>query len=178
MLTQKQLKSVLSYDANTGEFAWVIPRRAYRSKKLKTTPHANGRARYKQFMVMGKVYLAHRLAWLYVYGEFPVGTIDHIDGDAQNNRISNLREVTPAINMRNQKMYKTNQSEITGVFWSASEERWIAKISNRYIGRSLDKFEACCLRKSAELKEHGYTKRHGKKKKLSINFLVIRIDFI
>jgi hypothetical protein len=53
--------------------------------------------------VLGKRYYAHRLAWLYEYGEFPEKIIDHIDGNRTNNSIHNLRDVSQALNSQNQK---------------------------------------------------------------------------
>ncbi|MFX4377260.1 HNH endonuclease, partial [Acinetobacter baumannii] len=41
------------------------------------------------------------MAWLYVHGVHPTGQIDHIDGDPLNNRISNLRDVSHAVNQQN-----------------------------------------------------------------------------
>jgi hypothetical protein len=48
-----------------------------------------------------KNYLGHRLAWFYVNGVWPVGDIDHINGNRSDNRIANLRDVAVSINRQN-----------------------------------------------------------------------------
>lgn len=52
---------------------------------------------------MGKLRLNHHLIFLLYYGRLPAPgmVIDHIDGNRQNNRIENLREVTNQGNMLN-----------------------------------------------------------------------------
>ena len=50
---------------------------------------------------MAKRFSAHRLAWLYVTGDWPVGVIDHINGDRTDNRFENLRDVTQKTNSEN-----------------------------------------------------------------------------
>lgn len=62
-----------------------------------------------------KLYQAHRLAWLYVYGSFPSGEIDHINGIKLDNSIVNLRDVNHSINMKNTKRRKDNKSGYSGV---------------------------------------------------------------
>lgn len=57
----------------------------------------------------------HVLAWLIVYGKMPEHEIDHINGIKSDNRISNLRDVTHAVNGRNQKLHVTNSSGYIGV---------------------------------------------------------------
>lgn len=46
---------------------------------------------FVEIMIDGVEYLAHRLVWLYVHGNFPDGEIEHINGDKTDNRIQNLR---------------------------------------------------------------------------------------
>lgn len=46
--------------------------------------------------------MAHRLAWLYVHGEWPQREIDHKDNVRHHNWIGNLRDVSHSVNMQNQ----------------------------------------------------------------------------
>ena len=114
---------------------------------------------------MGKGYLLHRVIWLIETGEWPK-QIDHINGDPADNRWTNLRNVENTRNMRNKAMFKNNTSGIMGVCWGKKGKRWYSTIYDKgkivplYWG--LDFFEACCRRKSAELK-YGYHKNHGKR---------------
>ena len=48
------------------------------------------------------MYLAHRLAWLYVYGVWPVGQVDHINHNRADNMIKNIRDTTSFGNQQNQ----------------------------------------------------------------------------
>lgn len=43
----------------------------------------------------------HRIIWKLVYGKDPDQVIDHIDGNPSNNRIENLRDVSPVKNAQN-----------------------------------------------------------------------------
>ena len=70
---------------------------------------------------------AHRLAWLYVHGSWPVDQIDHINCDPSDNRICNLREATPAQNQANTRSYA--KSGFKGVRKNFS--KWNAYIGGR-----------------------------------------------
>lgn len=78
----------------------------------------------------GTSYLAHRLAWLYIYGRWPTNTIDHLDGDKKNNAIKNLRDVPHRVNMY-------NRANALGVIFAKG--RWNAEIQRGgkhiYLGR-------------------------------------------
>ena len=99
-LTAEWLRAVLDYDPKTGLFHWRIDRggRKARIGALAGSFDATG---YIQIMIDGKNYKAHRLAWLYVTGNWPIGDIDHLNGERANNRWSNLREATKSINQQN-----------------------------------------------------------------------------
>lgn len=111
-LTQDRLKERLRYDATTGEFFWLPLPAGTRYNNMFNTKLAGTRAGYSNNLNYikigfdGAVYGAHRLAWLYVYGEHPKDCIDHINNDPSDNRIENLREATKGENTRNRKWNK------------------------------------------------------------------------
>ena len=99
MLTQQDLQSALSYDRVTGVFSRLI--RSSNRITLNGKVGSIDRAGYRCIRVGGKTYKAHRLAWLYVYGVWPVGEIDHINHVKDDNFIANLRDVTKSANQQN-----------------------------------------------------------------------------
>jgi hypothetical protein len=72
---------------------------------------------YRHIGVLGKVYSAHRLAFLYMTGKFPLDEVDHKNHERSDNRWSNLREVTRLENSRNRSMHLNNKSGFSGVCW-------------------------------------------------------------
>lgn len=71
---------------------------------------------YLRIKVKGKNYLAHRLAWLITYKEFPKGELDHINGNKSDNRICNLRLATTNENHHNVPIRKDNKTGIKGIY--------------------------------------------------------------
>lgn len=55
---------------------------------------------YVRYYLAGKAYSAHCLVWEAFYGYLP-DYIDHIDGNKENNALTNLREVSQSENMKN-----------------------------------------------------------------------------
>jgi len=111
--------------------------------------------------VDGCSYLAHRLAWLYVNGEWPK-FIDHRNHNRTDNRISNLGSVTRLENQRNMRLSASNTSGVTGVNWG--ENRWNAHITINFKKKHLGSFivfkDAVKARKIAE-KKYGFHENHG-----------------
>lgn len=143
-LTQDDLRKDLHYDPQTGVFTWLSdnPRKGNSRKGLTAgTTHKTG---YKMIWVSGRHYLAHRLAWLYVHGEWPKDLIDHIDGNRSNNCLSNLRPATNSQNKSNGKCYRHNTSGYKGV--SKFRNKWRAQVMHNYkmvyLGLFLTKEEA------------------------------------
>jgi len=126
MLTQQGLKELLHYDPDTGLFTRLITKSS-RAKvgDVAGTINNNG---YRQIRIDGKIYLAHRLAFLYMTGNFPKEHTDHIDGDRANNHWSNLRECTNAENSQNKASHKNSSSKYIGVCWYNASKKWQAHI--------------------------------------------------
>lgn len=122
MLTQIILKEHVTYSPETGEFKRV--RRKSTRKRFGTLFWSG----YIRAVILGQAYFAHRLAWLYVYGEWPKGEIDHINGDKTDNRICNLRDTTVSVNQQNQKKaHSDNSTGYLGV--TKMGNRWRAMIT-------------------------------------------------
>jgi hypothetical protein len=88
MLTQERLKHLLSYDPETGVFRNRVDRGCAHAGEIAGSPRSS--KRYLGIRLDGVEYSSHRLAWFYVYGEWPK-EIDHKDRNKFNNAIANLR---------------------------------------------------------------------------------------
>lgn len=164
-ITQEELKKLLHYDPETGVFI----RKVSTAKRMKIGDVAgwitlsNGKS-YIRMSISYKPYLAHRLAWLYMTGRFPSGEIDHINGNGLDNRFNNIREVLPQINMMNKRVYASNKSGISGVYWHNRDHVWSSSISINNTRVNLgcfdNIFDAACARKSAEF-IYGFHENHG-----------------
>jgi len=162
-LTQDRLKEILSYDKGTGLFKWKISVGTAKKGSIAGNKRPVG---YVAIKINSNPYYAHRLAWLYVNGEFPEDGIDHINGNKSDNTLSNLRSVSSTENLRNQKIRKNNKSGFNGVSWSKLISKWrsIIIIDKKQI--NLGSYscigEAIIARKIANI-EYGFHENHGRK---------------
>lgn len=168
ILTHEILLDVIEYDQNTGSVIWSDTPRNRRSRDrfcLKEAGSLHRSTGYRHLTLSSVRYRMHRVIWFYVTGAWPEGVIDHINGIKNDNRWVNLRDVNPEDNTRNAKLRVDSSSGITGVSWDKREVKWMAYINANKVritlGYSVDFFEACCTRKSAELK-CGYHENHGR----------------
>ena len=120
-LTAERLRELLSYCPDTGRFYWKVRRGAADPGSEAGTWHPEG---YRRIVIGRRPYMAHRLAWLYVYGYHPIGVIDHINWDRADNRITNLFDRPGPANARNRE--RRNRSGFTGVYREGS--KWVARI--------------------------------------------------
>lgn len=127
-LTLAQLRELLHYAPETGVFTWSKPRSGVRHGAQAGMVDRG----YRFIRLLGRVYYAHRLAWLYVYGEWPRGQIDHIDGNPSDNRICNLRDATHSQNNMNKRVKRDNQTGLKGV--KKYRKRFQARINGDYLG--------------------------------------------
>ena len=172
------LKECLTYNEETGYFYWKIRplhhfknahamniwNSLYSNKKAGTVNSSNNCDHYKRvkISVNSKSIMAHQIAWSFVNGQIPNGLfIDHIDGNATNNSIVNLRLVTHSENHRNRKIQTNNKSGAQGVRFNLG--KWRARIKihgkEKHLGSFNTKEEAIEARKQYAM-QNGFTERH------------------
>jgi hypothetical protein len=149
LITQDRLKSLLTYDATTGYFTRI---------KTNTLTGRTDKTGYVRVSIGDKLCLAHRLVWLYVYGEWPADCIDHINRVRCDNRLSNLRVVSRSENQHNRSVNRNNSSGQTGVCWFSPKQKWRAYIKIRGKAKHLGWFcnfsDAVVARTNAEKQYH------------------------
>jgi len=143
-LTAVRLRKELSYYPETGLFTWRIPRPGRKVEGCAgCSTSVDG---YPRICIDGTLYLAHRLAWLYMTGSWPVHELDHKNGIRFDNKWLNLREATSAENRQNASLRCDSVSSITGVSWHKQRKKWRAYIvldqKQRHLGLFSDKIEA------------------------------------
>jgi len=125
LVTSQRLKELLHYDSTSGIFTWLVKRG--RQAAGSEAGCLNKVWGYYYIGIDGEIYRRNRLAWLYVYGAWPVHEIDHIDGVTTNDAIANLRDVTRSQNMQNRRAGSNSRSGILGVS-PDRHGKWIAQI--------------------------------------------------
>jgi|WetSurMetagenome_2_1015567.scaffolds.fasta_scaffold00090_56 hypothetical protein len=137
-LTQDRLHELLHYDSDTGLFTWTNTNLHKRTKdkpfvgniwwsRKDHKKEPSDDKKYITIQIGKKRYLAHRLAWLFVYGWLPK-EIDHIDKHGMHNNIKNLRASTHAQNLCNTAKYSNNTSGYKGVSFHKPQGLWKAAI--------------------------------------------------
>lgn len=137
-LTILRLKELLYYNSETGIFTWKINRRgAVRAGQMAGNLHPDG---YVNIKIDGVIYGAHRLAWLYQTGNWPIDQVDHRNGIRNANQFINLRNVPAVINMQNVRRVRTNKvsSQLIGAVWCKRSQKWMSQLqmngSRKHLG--------------------------------------------
>lgn len=120
----ERIRSLLDYDPDTGVFRWREAVGGRMAGQSAGTLHSKG---YRRIKLDGRHHFAHRLAWLYVTGEWPDRAIDHMNGDKTDNRIANLRLATASENNMNMGVRRFSKTGLKGV--SPQRKKYMAQIS-------------------------------------------------
>lgn len=155
-MTHEHLLDLVIYDRLTGAFYARRGRPGCRPGQPLGHVEANG---YRRIMIGGVRYLAHRLAWFYEKGVWPLSELDHRDLNRDHNAIDNLREATRSQNHANTLPSAANTSGFKGVCWNRFRGYWQAYIKaegkSHSLGRFQTKEEAYTAYAAAAVKFHG-----------------------
>ena len=124
-ITAERLLELLVYNPDTGIFVWRKNRPGCTAGARAGAYNDNG---YLRIQIDGRIYAAHRLAWLYMHGVWPADQLDHRNLCKADNRIANLREVTNSQNQQNTNLRANNTSGFRGVWFCKKRGLWEAKI--------------------------------------------------
>lgn len=156
ILTQERVKKVYDYNAETGKLTYKIQLASNTPiGKEAGTIKDHG---YRVVRVDNIEYLAHRLIWLYMTGQWPKNQIDHIDLNKSNNTWNNLREATVSQNGINAYLRKTNKTGHKGIAlfqnkWYRARIHYNGKEIHLGIFKTID--EAIAVRNAKEKELYG-----------------------
>jgi hypothetical protein len=108
-----------------------------------------------------KKLFAHRVGFFLYHGYYPQfpNSVDHINRDGCDNRIVNLREVTPREQSMNTGLSAANTSGVKGVSFLKDKGKWRASINidgrKTNLGTFVELSDAIAARKAAEVGEVG-----------------------
>ncbi len=170
-LTAEYVRSILDYDPKTGEFRWKVrPDKSARvntrwaGRIAGTIKNMNGKL-YRVITIDFVKYMAHRLAWLYVKGEWPDGDLDHRDCEGLHNAFVNLRPATSTDNGANKRMSRRNTVGYKGVDWRPEKGKYRASMQRNRQWKFLGYFDtpeqAHAAYVAAAKKFHGEFARAG-----------------
>lgn len=125
-LTADELRDALTYDEESGEFYWIHGAKGRFAGAKAGNKRPDG---YKRINVNGHLYYAHRLAWLYMTGEWPEHQVDHVNMNPQDNSWKNLRAATPSQNRGNRRVQSNSWTGVKGVHFREDMKKWMAYIS-------------------------------------------------
>lgn len=170
-----RLHAALLYDPATGVVVWKkhgwknrIGTEVGSVMRIEEGRSQAGKPAGLSFSFEGRQYRLHRVIWLMMTGCWPDGWINHIDGDPLNNRLENLRDVTPQESARNLSIPQSNTSGRVGVTQYVTHKtgkvRWRARVTvdGRTIEKSFNTHLEALAQRTAWEKEYGFHPNHGR----------------
>lgn len=194
--TPEELRQLLRYEPETGKLFWLErPASFFKTGRDDYTPDRSAKSWNKRYAgkealtarhphtghmtgrLLSRVAFSHRVAWALHVGRWPDGEVDHIDGNPENNRASNPREVSRTENARNRARQHDNTSGTSGVSWHARIGAWQVRIGHLgkriHLGYFENREEAVAARIASEA-ALGYHVNHGRNVPLAVQHYAVR----
>jgi len=141
-LTAEKARELFRIDPSTGAIHWAVAHGRWENTPAGAIAGCL-RKGYRYINVNGQNCFGHQIAWLIEHGEWPPTTLDHINGNRDDNRPGNLRMATAAENNQNQHgLPSHNTSGERGVSWDADRKKWTAHISVGGRAKNLGRFDS------------------------------------
>ena len=160
-LTGDFLRSILSYDPQTGELRWKERADRAQNWNSRYAGRIAGTVCPDGYIIVmigkGMNYRAHVVIWAMMTDEWRPNGIDHRHGVRGDNRWNELRAATQSDNSANKRMQSNNASGVPGVWFNNQRRRWEAVISKggRRVWRGFFKsIEEAANARANALKEH------------------------
>jgi hypothetical protein len=155
-LTQEEAR--LLFEHKDGVLFWKQRSKRHRKSGSGLEAGTKSGHGYKKLTINKQQIYVHQIVFLMYFGYIPK-TIDHIDGNTNNNRIENLRASNKSFNACNSKLRSDSTSGHKGVAWSKPCQKWMARVQFQNKVKHLgvfDDFElACLVADEARLLYHG-----------------------
>lgn len=134
-ISPERIREVLDYDYENGALRWKGRPTARPSWNARFTGkiagHKDKTTGYMAIRIDGKLFLAHRVAWAHVYGEWPEDEIDHRNRVGADNRLLNMRPATRNDNLGNRSVPINSKSGIKGVSWDSKKKKWMVRVTRQ-----------------------------------------------
>lgn len=168
-LTPAEIRALLRCNPDTGDLIWLKrDNPAFNTRYAGTIAGHLNRLGYREVRINNQLHREHRIVWVLHYGRWPEQNLDHIDGNPQNNAISNLRECNQVENSQNTRLNKRNSSGYTGVAYSRVSNCWRAQICHqrkiKHLGLFRTKEEANAAYLAAKSELHKFNPTHRERR--------------
>lgn len=162
-VNQAMIKEYLDYNPETGHLIWI--KQASRRVVLNTRAGSLiPKTGYRSINFLGRSFPEHHVVWCWVHGTWPKHQIDHINHVRDDNRISNLREVTHSENARNRLKRSNTKVGEAGIWFNKRTKKYVAEITmdkKRVFQKSFTDIDEAINARKAKLIELGFHINHG-----------------